>query len=387
MALKILHVTGGLEPELGGTTIAVLNYVAVTAMTDVQSHLLVPIDDDNPALAADLREKIRRTGSEITLVPRARIFKGRASRWGISFGLARWLSRHAREFDVIVMHGGWMFSSVAALAAGRLAGKPCVLIPHESLSDFDVNRKGSAVRIAAKTLLKLIYGRYCGLFLFTSNVEAANSFPKGSTAKSSVFPLPLFGDRVASLPRRRGADAGAFRVGFLGRLHEKKNVNILLESLALLPELFSLTIGGDGPVQMRRSLEVLAGNLGIGDRVVWKGFVPETEKDAFFESIDVLVMPSDFESFGIVAAEAMIRGVPAIVSPSTGAAEIIDRHGGGIVVPAEAKAIAAALSSLIKDPARTEKLSAEAIDAATSQLSFSRIGPKLYEEYSQLASG
>jgi glycosyltransferase involved in cell wall biosynthesis len=46
-------------------------------------------------------------------------------------------------------------------------------------------------------------------------------------------------------------------------------------------------------------------------------------KDDFFASIDVLAMPSQFESFGIVAVESMMRGVPVILSPTTGVAELV----------------------------------------------------------------
>jgi glycosyltransferase involved in cell wall biosynthesis len=381
--IRVLHVTGGLEPGLGGPAVGILNYVSATAGPGVELHLLAAIDDPDSPLATELRARMHVAGSGITLVRRTWRFRGRASRWGISIPLARWLARHAKEFDVIVVHGAWMFSSVAALVMGRLAGKAFVLVPHESLTEFDVKRKGSIARIAAKTALKRIYGRYCNLILFTSRAEADDTLPVGSKP-GSVIHYPLFDDRVAASERRRHAREASLRVGFLGRIHPKKNIDVLLRAIARLPKSFELRIGGDGPAALKSNLQSLAAELGIHERVSWTGFVSALEKDEFFASIDVLVMPSEFESFGIVAAEAMMHGVPAIVSPDTGAAELIRSHGGGLVVPATPDAIADALSRLDSDAKMMDRLSVEAIAAATAELSFSHIGARLREQYRDL---
>jgi hypothetical protein len=162
--LKLLHVTGGLEPALGGPAVGILNYIAAAVRQGIDSHLLAAIDDPDSPLGAELHKRADAEHYAITLVRRTGRFKGRASRWGISIPLAAWLSRNADDFDVIVMHGAWMFSSLAALFFGRLHGKACVLVPHESLTEFDVHKKGIRARVIAKKLLKRIYSRYCNLF-------------------------------------------------------------------------------------------------------------------------------------------------------------------------------------------------------------------------------
>jgi glycosyltransferase involved in cell wall biosynthesis len=273
------------------------------------------------------------------------------------------------------------------LNAARREGKPCVIVPHESLTGYDVNRKGSLARIIAKRTLKRVYGRKCALFVFASTLEAAQSFPERSKARQVILPFPLFDDRNTPPPVPRDFPEPGFRIGFLGRLHPKKNVDILLKTLALLPDHFTLTIGGDGPPALRASLESLALDLRISNRVVWKGFVAADTKDDFFSEIDMLVMPSVFESFGIVAAEAMMRGVPVIVSPTTGAAEIITTNGGGVVVEAADASLAGALRSLDGDRPRMAVLSKEAIAVATGDLSFSHASTRLRDQFSELVAG
>ena len=66
----------------------------------------------------------------------------------------------------------------------------------------------------------------------------------------------------------------------------------------------------------------LAAHLGIGDRVLFLGQVTEEERDTLLASASVFVLPSVVEPFGIAALEAMSAGVPAIVSKTSGVAEM-----------------------------------------------------------------
>jgi glycosyltransferase involved in cell wall biosynthesis len=142
-------------------------------------------------------------------------------------------------------------------------------------------------------------------------------------------------------------------------------------------------VGGDGEDRIRSGLHARAAALGVSERISWHGFITAAGKDAFFESIDVLVMPSEYESFGVVAGEAMLRGIPAIVSPRTGIAELISAHGGGILVQPVASSLADVLTVLNANRAKLSELSGQGLQAA-QQLTFSRTGALLREELSRL---
>jgi mannosylfructose-phosphate synthase len=131
------------------------------------------------------------------------------------------------------------------------------------------------------------------------------------------------------------------------------------------------------------ALHAFAAKLGVSDRITWRGFVAAAEKNAFFESIDVLVMPSAYESFGVVAGEAMLRGVPAIVSPRTGIAEVISAHGGGLLAQPRARSIADLLTDLNANRQKLSELSAQGQEAAR-RLTFSHAGALLRKEYLRL---
>jgi glycosyltransferase involved in cell wall biosynthesis len=279
-----------------------------------------------------------------------------------------------------------MFSSLSALIFARLHGTACVLVPHESLTEFDVHKKGSSTRVVAKQLLKRIYLRYCDLIIAGSNVEAAESMRAGAKAQYLVMWYPLVDDHHPPRPRRRWSSMPTFTIGYLGRIDPKKNIDVLLRALALLPQSFSLVVGGDGPEKLKRTLTSLASELGIEKRIVWRGFVNAAGKDEFFDSIDVLAMPSQFESFGIVAVESMMRGVPVILSPTTGVAELVDKHGGGLVIPPTPESLAQVFEGLSHNPVAMEAMSSQGIWVTNEYLSFTRAGSQLRDKYIELVN-
>jgi glycosyltransferase involved in cell wall biosynthesis len=78
-----------------------------------------------------------------------------------------------------------------------------------------------------------------------------------------------------------------------------------------------LVFAGDGP--LRESLEAEARSLGIENHVRFLGFVNQSALPEVYTASDLLVLPSEFEAWGLVVNEAMVCGVPAVVSDQVGA--------------------------------------------------------------------
>ena len=123
----------------------------------------------------------------------------------------------------------------------------------------------------------------------------------------------------------------------------------------------------------------------VGDRVEWLGFVDAAAKPGFFQSIDALAMPSAFECFGLVAAEALGAGVPVIVSPTVGVADMIADADCGTIVPPRADALAACLRSL-GDGVELARWRANARPAALRLFSFGAHGACLRDLYDAMIS-
>lgn len=123
----------------------------------------------------------------------------------------------------------------------------------------------------------------------------------------------------------------------VSRLSEpRKNIEAVLRALARLRELeFRYTVVGDGADRPR--LEVLAGELGLADRVEFAGFVTEAELQAHYACANLFILassiiPGSHEGFGIVYLEAAASGVPSLAARLAGAAEAVEENVSGLFV-------------------------------------------------------
>ncbi len=141
----------------------------------------------------------------------------------------------------------------------------------------------------------------------------------------------------------------------LGRLVSQERFKGFDELLELLPDLvldvpniIYMIVGGGND---RNRLEEKARALGIADRVVFTGFIPEEEKAGYYRLADVYVMPSRAEGFGFVVLEAMACGIPVIASKIDGSREAI-RNGelGLLVDPKEPDEIRKGIIHSLKNP-------------------------------------
>jgi glycosyltransferase involved in cell wall biosynthesis len=117
-----------------------------------------------------------------------------------------------------------------------------------------------------------------------------------------------------------------------------------------------LVFAGDGP--LRPALEARAKGLGVADRVRFLGFVNQSALPGAYAASDVLLLPSAHEPFGLVVNEAMLCGLPAIVSDSVGAKFDLIREGeSGFVFPVgDVDALAAILRDLLPDRPRLKRV-------------------------------
>lgn len=104
---------------------------------------------------------------------------------------------------------------------------------------------------------------------------------------------------------------------FVGRLIERKGLDIVLKALAQLPDnSINLVVVGDGPE--REKWESLANSLGLSGRVLWQGLLANDEVRQCMRRALALVVPSDFEQWGLVVNEAWQAGLPVLGSASVG---------------------------------------------------------------------
>jgi D-inositol-3-phosphate glycosyltransferase len=195
-------------------------------------------------------------------------------------------------------------------------------------------------------------------------------FYGASPAKIRVIPCgvdtALFRPTSRREAKRRLNLEGRRVILFVGRLDWLKGIDSLIQATKLASEAFSgsdqrvhlLVIGGDtehqaaGPVgEEARRLRRLARELGLEDAISFLGAQPQQELPTYYAAADVCVVPSFYESFGMVALEAMACGTPVIASNVGGLAFTVQDGKTGFLVPEEHSAILAErILQLLRDP-------------------------------------
>lgn len=147
-------------------------------------------------------------------------------------------------------------------------------------------------------------------------------------------------------------------IGCVGRLHRGKRIATAIEALAGVRKQVGnarlLIIGGDDGSPNERAykteLQQQADGLGVGESVTFTGYRPVEDMPAAIASLDVCVLPSESESFGMVLMEAWAQGVPTVASNVGGCCEISQASGGGYLAPlGDAGAFASHLLALLTD--------------------------------------
>lgn len=164
----------------------------------------------------------------------------------------------------------------------------------------------------------------------------------------------------------RGPQRAPLRLGTLGRLVEKKGVDVLLRAVAQLREAggaVELSIAGDGPE--RATLEALARSLGLADLVRFLGSLAHRDVAAWMAGLDAFVLAcrpdsrGDMDGIPVVLMEAMSQSVPVVSTRLSGIPElVVDGRTGLLARPGDAGDLAAQIARLAASPALGEALAA-----------------------------
>ena len=130
-------------------------------------------------------------------------------------------------------------------------------------------------------------------------------------------------------PSKKSYDHNTMTLLFVSRLLERKGLQYLIPHLGELEEKsgkkLKLVIVGDGPY--RETLERLADEYCVKDRVTFEGQKDKEELLPYYQSADIFVLPSKKEGMPNVVLEAMACGLPIVMSPCQGSRELIDNNG------------------------------------------------------------
>jgi len=297
--MKIAHVIAGVQNPAAGPSYSVLRLAAALGRdgVGVEVHTLQPAPPGFPAEV------------EIVGHPALPIVR----RLGASAAMRRGLA--SVDADILHNHGVWMMPNVYAGTIARRRGIPLVFSPRGMFSAWALARSRARKRFVWWALgqRRAVTATTC--FHATAEAEAQEIRALGFRQPIAVVPngVDLPARPVNTLTAR---EDDRRKVLFLGRLHPKKGIPILLRAWRTVeaghPD-WDLVVAGPDEGGHLAEVERLARDLGL-ERVSFPGPAYGETKDALYRRADLFVLPTHSENFGLVIGEALAHGLPVIIT-------------------------------------------------------------------------
>jgi len=178
-------------------------------------------------------------------------------------------------------------------------------------------------------------------------------------------------------------DQGAFNILYLGRLHERKGVHLLIAAFAeaALPNTRLVIAGPDEG--MLAHLQALAVQHAVADRVLFTGYIEGRKREEVLSSADLFALPAEGEGLPMAALEAMAAGVPVLLTPGCNLPETVARNA-GLVVERTVPALAAGIRDLMHDPTRRARMGIAARAWMVSAYGWGPVALRMLRLYDQL---
>ncbi len=225
--------------------------------------------------------------------------------------------------------------------------------------------------------------------VFTVNSYFSKELIKAGKSPDSAFVMPNMIDLPAGFVAPvKPAFRRPVKIGSLGRLYFEKNFDKMVHALPILRARgieCEYVIGGVGPEEEK--LNKLAVELGVEKNFKILGWT--SEKKTFFDGIDIFVLPSYGETFGIVLLEAMLYNTPIVTSNSWGPDEVIEEGITGLKASKDDKEkmpelLADAIERLVKDEDFAAKLAANAHQKFLQNYQSKKVGKKLSDTVAEI---
>lgn len=301
-------------------------------------------------------------------------------------------SAAGRRYDLI--HSHYWLSGVAGERARKEWGTPHITTFH-TLGEMKIRVCGPDSEPPERLRAENKLAEVCDRILLTSAREKENllCIAPARAGTLEVVPcgvnLELFQPVPRPQARRKiGAAMEASILLFVGRIAPEKGLDRLIGALGRLkrqPRLQVIIVGGEGRRDPGlRQMEALARNFGVAEHIRFVGRVEQPELPFFYSAADLLVLPSSYESFGMVALEALACGTPVVATP-VGAMEELLRGGesGGISadfgVPSLADVIARTL-----DAGERRPVPPEAVRRSALRFSWPRVAADVLQIYKRM---
>jgi D-inositol-3-phosphate glycosyltransferase len=284
-----------------------------------------------------------------------------------------WRARHGLTYDLI--HAHYWLSGVVALGLRARWGVPVVQMFHTlgRLKNAARHGRGREPDVRLQTEARIVAA--ADRIVAANAVERADLVRHYGAAAGRIRVIPCGVDTTLFSPLPQGEARRCLGLGagplllYVGRIAPIKGLDTLLEAVRRLRQagrpVRLLVVGGEADEPRdghEAEVRALAGRLGLDGAVTFVGPQPQEALRCWYAAADLTVLPSYYESFGMVALEAMACGTPVIASRVGGLPTTIrDGLTGLLVRDGDAGALAARIAQVLDEPALRRALGREGV--------------------------
>jgi glycosyltransferase involved in cell wall biosynthesis len=378
--LKALHVIPSVGPLRGGPSFA-MRHIA-QALTEAGVEVDVAATDCNgpERLRKPLGEGLMEGGSRWWYFPRQLRF------YTMSAPLWSWLAENVQRYDIVHIHAVFSFATIAAARAARKAGVPYVIRPLGVLNRYGMEKRRPWLKQLSYRFVEKDILEGAAAIQYTSVAEQEEAESLGFRAPAAIIPNPV---PLPELTEERATEdyAGRRVLLFLSRIDPKKGIDLLLPAYAALRQKYPealLVIAGQGTPEYMEELQRLAAQAGVAEEVRWAGFVNGAPKQQLLRAAEFFVLPSYSENFGVAVVEAMLAGLPVLITDQVGIHGEVSAAGAGLVARCDVVQLTQKMDELLRDGRMRQTMGQRGREYALSAYTPAAVGARIRGLYEKI---
>lgn len=312
-----------------------------------------------------------------------------------SLGLLNALRKNINRYDLVHIHALWVFPTTVAAYIARRKNIPYIVRTCGMLDYYSVyhNKWKGFKKLFYFNLFERNNLNRASAIHFTSLDESNRTKHMGVKALPLILPVGIEKNEYIGIPSR-----GSFRnkypsfkgkkiILFLGRIHYKKGLEILLEAYKNVlnkTDKAYLVIAGPDNEGYKNILEKKINTLNLIGKVLFTGLVKGKQKMEILADADIFCLPSFQENFGIAVAEAMAAGLPVVISDQVNIHSEISDANAGIVTRCDSDEVAGALLKLINNDTLRNEMGQNAKKLVFDKFTWDKIAEEMVGTYKKI---
>ena len=252
---------------------------------------------------------------------------------------------------MVHIHSWWNILVIVAAFICKNKKVKIILSPHGMLSDYIISNSHSRLKffihkLIGRSLLKST------LLHTTSEAELMECKKLIHGWKGFVVPNIIWLPHLQIEKRQ----TEVFTILFLSRIHPKKGIELLMESISTLKTNVHLAIAGAGEKDYIEGLKKKAKKLGINSKIEWLGWIDREQKFDILMQADLFALTSYNENFANVVIESLHVGTPVLLSSEVGLSGFVAEHNLGWICTLNPENITKKIEAAIQDTGKHERI-------------------------------